>query len=769
MRPMRYVSAASLAAVMSTGLAQFWAPETVLAAQKRPVFLDAAVAGDPDASSDAAVKRSRFVRMNFKNLIEASLAEKKGKADAAVLDLNLFPDKSPRVRIERVEQKKDHTVYFGRLDDDAGELVLVVQGGVVAGSLRGGGMLYQIRPAGKGGVHEIQEVDSALIPPDGEPLVAEDGDANSAAADVVEADPVAAADDGTKIDVLVAYTSTARAAAGSTAAMLALINLGITETNQAYANSGVIQRVRLVRTVEIAYTESSDLGTNLSRLRSNGDGHLDAVHGLRNTHGADLVHLIVNNGGGFCGMAYVMSTVGNAFKTSAFGVTARTCISPNLSFAHEMGHNMGVQHDRYVDTQNVPYPYAHGYVNQAALVGGAPANKRWRTILAYNNECSDNGISCTRIMYFSNPNRFFTGDRMGVLGSAASSSTNGPADAARTLNNTRTTVANFRQTETAPIAPTTISPSGNITDTTPTFRWFPVADATWYRLWVRKGGVDVGTHIIWYTAAQAGCSTGTGVCSVTPVPALTLGAHTFWIQGWNPGGLHGAWSAGRNFNIITAGFNSQFNGSIAPWQVHSGVWSNASSLYFYTAGLDGTGSSASYPASFTALDYRARVWRYGSGSTNPTRLIIRGIPLPLGSTNMWAQGYMFQITRGGQYSVYKNLTTALQGWTNSAAIVQGSAWNEMRVRAIGSSLFFYINNVLVWSGSDSSFTSGRVGVGMYRGAGTTGNGLYVDYATLTVPADMEADAADVISLEQLHANEKGRLNVGADANDVPQN
>ena len=125
-----------------------------------------------------------------------------------------------------------------------------------------------------------------------------------------------------------------------------------------------------------------------------------------------------------------MNTVSNSFASSAFGVTKRTCVSPNYSFAHKLGHNMGLDHDRYVNQTSDPYPYCHGYVNQAALVGGAPASKRWRTIMAYNSECTDNGISCSRLKRFSNPFQFIGGDRVGVLGSTATSSTNGPADCA---------------------------------------------------------------------------------------------------------------------------------------------------------------------------------------------------------------------------------------------------------------------------------------------------------------------------------------------------
>jgi hypothetical protein len=102
---------------------------------------------------------------------------------------------------------------------------------------------------------------------------------------------------------------------------------------------------------------------------------------------------------------------------------------------------------------------------------------------------------------------------------------------------------------------------------------------------------------------------------------------------------------------------------------------------------------------------------------------------------------MFQYTRSGYYSVFKvdnDSYTALRDWAPSAAIVQGAAWNTLRVVASGTSLKFYINGTLVWSGSDGSFTAGRVGIGLYRSADSTGDQLWVDWATLSTPAAASA-------------------------------
>ena len=85
---------------------------------------------------------------------------------------------------------------------------------------------------------------------------------------------------------------------------------------------------------------------------------------------------------------------------------------------------------------------------------------------------------------------------------------------------------------------TLISPTGIITDNTPTYSWNAVSGSTWYYLWVND---STGNKIKqWYTAAQAGCASG-GTCSVTPATTLSYGAGQWWIQTWNSNG-YGPWS-----------------------------------------------------------------------------------------------------------------------------------------------------------------------------------------------------------------------------------
>jgi hypothetical protein len=394
------------------------------------LFVDVPALNTVAVQQSSSAVRSRFVLIDFNRL-----------AERQILPFSLFPGVDGTAAVTSVETTSTGYVWTGELvNGQAGRVTLAVAGNALAGSISIGESTFSVGHVG-GGVHVIEEVNQAAFPPELPPL--DPQTLGPAANGQPPVDPRMAADDGSTIDVLVVYTPSARAAQGGTSAMQARIDLGIAETNQAYADSGVIQRLRLVRQEEIAYTEAG-MSTDLTMLAGTSDGVMDTVHALRNSYGADLVQLIVNDSSA-CGIAYLMTNVSASFASAAFGVTHYSCISPNYSFAHEMGHNMGLHHDQYMTGSSTgAYAYSRGYVNQAAFQAGAPTNKRWRDIMAYNDQCAGSGFFCARLKYFSNPGNIYLGDPMGNASSA---------DAVRSLNDTRVTVANFRQSD-ASEAPT---------------------------------------------------------------------------------------------------------------------------------------------------------------------------------------------------------------------------------------------------------------------------------------------------------------------------
>jgi hypothetical protein len=95
-----------------------------------------------------------------------------------------------------------------------------------------------------------------------------------------------------------------------------------------------------------------------------------------------------------------------------------------------------------------------------------------------------------------------------------------------------------------PTAATLISPTGKISTNTPTYTWNAVYGTAQYLLWVNDSTGNVINK--WYTASQAGCSSGIGTCSVTPNVPLALGDAKWWILSWNSIG-YGPWSDRMDF------------------------------------------------------------------------------------------------------------------------------------------------------------------------------------------------------------------------------
>ena len=252
------------------------------------------------------------------------------------------------------------------------------------------------------------------------------------------------------IDVAVFYTTAAKDDEGGTDQIKTKIDEMVAATNLAYADSGANQTIKLVHVGEVAYTASDRLSTDRSRLENPSDGHMDEVHATRDRVWADIV-ILLRRPGDVGGVASLMHTLSTDHAAEAFAVS--TVHAGN--FMHELGHIMGLAHDRYEacshDTSNpqcptLVTPYAYGYVNQEAFESGASSSKRWRTIMSYSNQCDDAGVSCSpSLLRFSNPNKTYRGDPMGAAGTQFTNDLDGPVDAARTLNDTRRTVANFRQ------------------------------------------------------------------------------------------------------------------------------------------------------------------------------------------------------------------------------------------------------------------------------------------------------------------------------------
>ncbi|NQD36645.1 hypothetical protein HPT27_06380 [Permianibacter sp. IMCC34836] len=316
--------------------------------------------------------------------------------------------------VQTLASKKNGAVSNG---DQA---ILVQRNGLVTGNVRLNGKLYSIRPLSNGD-HVVTKIDESQLPPDhpeGEyrsifdsaqrQFNAQRSQMNKG----ITTNAVALAN--STIRLLVNYTQGAAAAVTDISSM---IDLAVAESNQGYVNSGINITFELAAKSQVTYTESTSITTDRDRYAGKTDGYMDSIHSQRDSVAADVGVLILNNSEA-CGIAKAIG----ATESTAFAVVHYDCATGYYSFAHEIGHLQGARHDPANDPTTTPYAYGHGYQ--------AP-NKAWRTVMAYN--CSP---SCTRINYWSNPNKTYSDGQ--AMGTASQS------DNVRVLNATAATVAAFR-------------------------------------------------------------------------------------------------------------------------------------------------------------------------------------------------------------------------------------------------------------------------------------------------------------------------------------
>ena len=509
-------------------------PPPLSAQPQLGLFSDAALTVAGDRPADPTVVRSREVTVDF-----AQLKTPDSRGDPTSLVLNLFADLSYSAVLDRIDSTAEGFVWVGHIPAvELSTVTLATENGVMYGSILTPDAMYVVRPAGDG-AHTVVQIDQSRFPPEANPLPVAPtppGAALGGPAAPRSTQP----DSGSLIDVMVLYTPAAAAAAGGASGITALINSAISTTNTTYANSGIVQRLRVAYSGQVAYTEtggSTGIDQDLRNL-TDGVGALNGVAVLRDTYRADLVTLLTNTPGTvYCGIAWMMTSVSTAFAPNGYSVVEQTCAVGNLSFPHELGHNMGAGHDWFVDGRLFPYSYSHGYVNPVA---------RWRTVMAYNNLCANQGFNCSRLAYWSNPGLTFGGAAMGVPGgtnSSASCYANPSMPPAMLTiiarwNNTAVTVANFRQ-------------SGlKITSLTPNVT-FPVV---------------VGTPVIWRATATGG-----------------VGPYTFkfWLYNGSTWSVGQEWSAANTFPWTPALPGSS---TIQVWARNAGssnsydAWLNAAAI-----------------------------------------------------------------------------------------------------------------------------------------------------------------------------------------------
>jgi len=354
--------------------------------------------------------------------------------------LSAISGKEMTATLDRLEPSASGRMWIGAIDKIplSHVLLAIVRGRVVGTISWPGGNEYRIAPLPDENAHMLVEVEGTQLLVEGMtpmPIAASSSAASlpaGALAAVVDADP-------NMVDLLAVYNADVAKGLGSDAALAAAVDVAIWHTNVAFANSGLSVRLRLAGLRQMSFADPSQCTALLSGVVKPTDGVLDEAHALRDSVGADLVYVFFSKPADCTGIAIPPSPSSNPVVSSnGFGLSVLTSTGGNV-LAHEVGHNLGADHEWYVDDSRRS---SKAHTNCAA---------GWVDKMAYGSECRDRGARFTGIPFYSNPRLQYDDQPIGVpVGTSfscrAGSLMNPPcdADAASTIAANTARVVQYR-------------------------------------------------------------------------------------------------------------------------------------------------------------------------------------------------------------------------------------------------------------------------------------------------------------------------------------
>ena len=380
-----------------------------------PVGAGGAAAG-PQRTELAPDVRERVLRIDRQNL--SSVRDDVESAGAGRLLLNVADGAHLEVVVERSAPTRWGYSLSGRVaGSGVGFVTLVVHEEAVAGSIWTPKSEYELAFLGDG-THALRNVTNVTNEP-----AAQCSGTLPRAPSAASAVSHSRTDDGSVVsvvDILVVWTPAAEEYYGGEPQVLSRIEMLVAYTNDAFERSGALVALNLVGAEKVDYSESGRHSASLRSLVDPDDGQMDRVHDRRDTLGADLIYLLSAWGGG------------RAQVLGPYSVGAGT---PRI-FAHEVGHNFGVGHERheFIGTRG-PATHGHGFTTMSCD----------QTIMSFGTECYG-GAYRPGLPFYASPWRYspIDGRALGVTRFSKVRGARGPAEAVLTLNRNRDHVANYR-------------------------------------------------------------------------------------------------------------------------------------------------------------------------------------------------------------------------------------------------------------------------------------------------------------------------------------
>jgi 3-keto-disaccharide hydrolase len=177
-------------------------------------------------------------------------------------------------------------------------------------------------------------------------------------------------------------------------------------------------------------------------------------------------------------------------------------------------------------------------------------------------------------------------------------------------------------------------------------------------------------------------------------------------------------------------YTEDFSDGVADnWTVETGTWSVSGNNYLVSSGAH-KNSSVSYSETVDNFELEVKMSKTVGGSDNMA-LFINGDPGSIDSDGNWENAYKI-VYGSGDWNVGKYVNgnyTAIQNWTTSSSLNNTLGdWNIIKVRYNQNIIKVYINDSLQGTISNTSLTSGKVGLSMFDNS-ISGEAKF-DYVTI---------------------------------------
>lgn len=288
--------------------------------------------------------------------------------------------------------------------------------------------------------------------------------------------------------------------------------------------------------------------------------------------------------------------------------------------------------------------------------------------------------------------------------------------------------------------PQPLQPNKVITDTTPTYRWTQVSGALTYELELLK---EYNNVVVYSFSVGSSGACSSGICSFTPMEKLGRFGYrwhvrvssatwspliTFYIRANDDKAHHFTYELMYHWQRKSGGtWRAEYTGGLVGYLVSEGLPNKCSAAVHYVSStydnlvaetkvrITGAPSGGKYPEAYLALRMK--------NSVDP-------------ASQCWYGGYLFGYSNNGYYSIWKMSPTgdwtAIQPPTFTSYIYKNGVkkdWNILKVSAYRSSFTFYINDKLMKTFNDSTYSIGYFGFEMVN-HGSVPTKFYADWISI---------------------------------------